>query len=249
VAPAGIGYAIAERLGRDGNEVVIAARNEERLAAACEKLRALGIRAEGVSLDVRDHDAVEAAIEGLDSVDGVVNNAAGNFVCHAEELSPNGFRAVVEISLYGTFHTSGALARRLIREGKPGAICNIIATYAWTGAPYVAHSAAAKAAMLAFAKSVAREWGDRGIRVNCVAPGFVATENAAANILADPAAAEAMRQFIPVGRFGEPEEIAAAVRYLMSDEARYVTGAVLSVDGGRSLGPAMHAKPRERSRS
>lgn len=237
----GIGYAIAQRLGMEGHSVVLAARNEERLSQARQRLVDLGINATTFSLDVRDSVAVEAAIDALPTIDGAVNNAAGNFTCAAQDMSLNGFKAVVEISLYGTFNISTALARRLIREGRPGSICNIIATYAWTGAPNVAHSAAAKAGMLAFSKSVAREWGPQQIRVNCVAPGFVETENATANILSAEGAGEAMRELIPLGRFAQADEVARSVAYLMSEAAGYVTGAVHTIDGGRSLGPAMHA--------
>jgi len=172
-----------------------------------------------------------------------VNNAAGNFTARTIDMSLNGFRAVVEISLYGTFNFSTALARRLIADGRPGAICNIITTYAWTGAPGVAHSAAGKAGMLAFTKSVAREWGQHGIRVNAVAPGFVPTESATAHILSSPGAADRMLELIPLARFGRTEDIADAVTFLMSDQASYVTGSVLTVDGGRSLGPSMHEAP------
>lgn len=153
----GIGFAIARRLGLDGNAVVLASRKRDRLEAAQERLRGDGIECEIAPLDVRDHQAVGDLFASLEVVDGVVNNAAGNFVCPTADLSPNGFKAVVEISLYGTFYCSQALARRLIAEGRPGAILNIVATYAWTGAPGVAHSAAAKAGVVAFTKSVSRE--------------------------------------------------------------------------------------------
>jgi len=236
----GIGLSIAHRLGSEGHSVVLAARSPDRLEAAARTLRQEEIDCATHRLDVRDADAVSALVQGLPSVDGVVNNAAGNFACPTVDLTPNGFRAVVEISLYGTFFTSQALARRLIAEGRPGVILNIIATYAWTGAPGVAHSAAAKAGMLAFTKSVAREWGEHGIRVNALAPGFVPTSEASANILSDPDAESAMRGLIPLGRFGATEEIAEAASFLMSDRAEYITGAVLTVDGGRSLGLAMH---------
>ena len=116
--------------------------------------------------------------ERFPDVDGLVNNAAGNFTSPTLDLSFGGFRAVVEISLYGTFNASQAFARQLVRRARPGVILNIVASYAWTGAPLVAHSAAAKAAMVAFTKSVAREWGPDDIRVNAMAPGFVPTESA-----------------------------------------------------------------------
>lgn len=241
---AGIGLGIARRLGSDGHHVTLVSRTADRLTATQQQLRAEGIDCDVAALDVRDPAAVSALIDGLPDVDGVVNNAAGNFVCPTVDLSPNGFRAVVEISLYGTFFMSQALARRLIAEQKPGAIVNIVATYAWTGAPGVAHSAAAKAAMIAFTKSVAREWGPHGIRVNALAPGFVPTSEATANILSEPDAQARMLDFIPLGRFGEVGDIAGSVAFLMSPEAAYVTGAVLTVDGGRSLGLAMHSGKR-----
>jgi len=238
---AGIGLQIARRLGEGGTEVVLVARNRDRLGEAADALRSEGIPCRTAALDVRDSDAVNDLVGSLPRVDGLVNNAAGNFVSPAVEMSLNGFRAVVEISLYGTFNFSTALARRLIAEGRGGSMCNIVTTYAWTGAPGVSHSAAAKAGMLAFTKSVAREWGEHGIRVNAVAPGFVPTQNATANILSDPAASERMKDLIPLGRFGKVDDIADAVGYLMSERANYVTGAVLTVDGGRSLGISMHA--------
>lgn len=237
---AGIGLEIARRLGGEGHDIVIVGRSVERLAGARGALERDGVSCRTAPLDVRDDAAVNRLVDDLADVDGVVNNAAGNFAAPTASLSLNGFRAVVEISLYGTFNFSAAVARRLIADGKPGAMCNIIATYAWTGAPGVAHSAAAKAGVLAFTKSVAREWGEHGIRVNAVAPGFVPTEAASTQILATPAASEHMLGLIPLARFGRATEIADAVAFLMGDRAGYVTGSVLTVDGGRSLGVGMH---------
>ena len=237
----GIGLATARRLGEDGRTVVLAPRKRERLEEAQRRLRDEGVACEIAELDVRDADAVDELFTRLPDVSAVVNNAAGNFVCPTVELTPNGFRAVVEISLYGCFHCSRALARRLIAEDRRGAIVNMVATYAWTGAPGVAHSAAAKAGMIAFTRSVAREWGPNGIRVNAVAPGFVPTEQAVSNILDDPEAQERMRDVIPLERFGEAVEVAEAVAFLLSDSSSYMTGSVVTVDGGRWLGQSMHS--------
>jgi 2,4-dienoyl-CoA reductase (NADPH2) len=238
---AGLGLKIAQKLASDGNEVVLVGRRLDRLEAAQRLLTDEDLSCRIAALDVRDGDAVTHLVNELPAIDGVVNNAAGNFVAKTVDLSLNGFRAVVEISLYGTFNFSTALARRLIAEGRPGVVCNMVATYAWTGAPGVAHSAAAKAGMLAFTKSVAREWGEHNIRVNAVAPGFVPTDNAKAQILSSPGAAEHMLGLIPLARFGDSAEIADAVSFLMGDQSSYITGTVLTVDGGRSLGVSMHS--------
>lgn len=241
----GIGYGIAQRLVNDGVHVVLASRSPQKLASAAEGLAGGPGSVSVFSLDVRDHDEVTAMIDSLPRIDGLVNNAAGNFAARTVDMSLRAFRSVVEISLYGTFNGSQALARRLMREHKPGVILNIVASYGWTGAPLVAHSAAAKAGMIAFTKSVAREWGPDGIRVNALAPGFVPTENAVAGILASTGAQERMLDLIPLGRFGTTDEIAEVAAFLLSDASRYVTGAVFAADGGRSLGVAMHDDQRD----
>jgi NAD(P)-dependent dehydrogenase (short-subunit alcohol dehydrogenase family) len=242
----GIGYGIAQRLINDGDHVVLVSRSQDKLEAAADSLADGQGAVSWYSIDVRDHDAVAAMIDALPRVDGLVNNAAGNFTSRTVDMSSRAFRAVVEISLYGTFNASQALARRLMREDKPGVILNIVASYGWTGAPLVAHSAAAKAGMIAFTKSIAREWGPENIRVNALAPGFVPTDNAVAGILSSPRARERMLDLIPLGRFGTPQEIADVASFLLGDESRYVTGAVFAADGGRSLGVSMHDEPSAR---
>lgn len=236
----GIGFGIAQRMASDGHHTVLVSRNKDKLDIAAQRLVAAGGTCSVHALDVRDPDAVADLFENLPHVDALVNNAAGNFAAPTLDITFNGFRAVVEISLYGTFNASQAFARRMIRDSRPGVILNIVASYAWTGAPLVAHSAAAKAGMIAFTKSVAREWGPRDIRVNALAPGFVPTESAVQGILANPAAQQHMLDLIPLGRFGTPEDIGDVAAFLIGDESRYVTGAVFAADGGRSVGIGMH---------
>lgn len=236
---AGIGFAIARRLTLQGDHVVIAARDCDRLERAVQGLAVDGGSCSAHSCDIRDPAAVDRLFAAAGELDGLVNNAAGNFVCPALMLSPNGFRSVVESSLHGSFFCSQAFARQATARGG-GAIVNIVATYAWTGAPEVAHSAAAKAGLVALTKSLGREWGPLGIRVNALAPGFVPTEGAQANILSDPEAEARMLAMIPLGRFAAVDEIAAAAAWLLSEQASYCTGAVLTVDGGRSLGVGMY---------
>jgi NAD(P)-dependent dehydrogenase (short-subunit alcohol dehydrogenase family) len=235
---AGIGFAIARRLARQGDHVVIAARDGDRLERALQRLAAEDGSCSGQSCDIRDPAAVDGLFAAAGALDGLVNNAAGNVVCPSLTVSPNGFRSVIESSLHGSFFCSQAFARQATARG--GAIVNIVATYAWTGAPEVAHSAAAKAGLVALTKSLGREWGPLGIRVNALAPGFVPTDGAQAKILSDPAAEARMLEMIPLGRFARVDEISAAAAWLLSEQASYCTGAVLTVDGGRSLGVGMH---------
>lgn len=242
----GIGYAIVRRLAQRGDRPVLASRDPHNLQRAREELAREGLSCECHSCDVRDPESVQALFDAISPLDGLVNNAAGNFACPSLDITPNGFKAIVESSLHGSFYCSQGFARQAIGRGTPGSVVNIVATYAWTGAPRVAPSAAAKAGMVALTKTLAREWGEHGIRVNALAPGFVATESARTNILSTPEAEEHMLSLIPLGRFAEGSEIANAAAWLLSDDAAYCTGAVLTVDGGRSLGLSMHEAPRRK---
>jgi NAD(P)-dependent dehydrogenase (short-subunit alcohol dehydrogenase family) len=236
----GIGKVIARTLAQAGAKVVIASRKQDVLDQAVAALSSEGLTARAIATDIRDPAQVDALVKGtLDAfgrLDVLVNNAAGNFVVQAEELSPNGFRSVVDIVLNGTFLCSRAAGRHWLEKDLPGSIVNVIAAYAWTGAPGVVHSAAAKAGVWNMTMTLAAEWGPRKIRVNSVAPGIVVTEGASKNLgYDDPTVQKALTSLIPSRRLATSEEVADAVAYLASPFASYVNGTCLTIDGGATL--------------
>lgn len=241
----GIGRAIALRWAEGGGDVVVLGRRPEPLEETAKLAAEHGVRTGSVSCDVRDAAAVTAAVDGVVAdfgrLDAVVNNAAGNFICPAEELSAGGWKAVVDIVLNGTFHVTRAAAQHMLPAGQ-GAILNVIASYAWHGHPGTVHSAAAKGGVLAMTRTLAAEWGDRGLRVNCLSPGPTETEGAGEALW--PTAEDRARVLgsVPAGRFTSPEEVAESAAFLLSStRAGYVNGDVLSVDGGQWLGKAVYA--------
>ena len=235
----GLGRATAEAFAAAGIPVAIFSRSAEHVEGAAAGIRERGGRALALTGDVRDPAAVEAAVARIEAELGpigvLVNNAAGNFLVPAEELTPNGFRAVVEIVLHGTWFCSSAVGRRMLARGR-GAIVNVVATYAESGMPGVVHSACAKGGVLTMTRTLAAEWGSRGVRVNAVAPGIMATEGASRNLkFGDAAQQERLVESIPAGRLARLEEVAAAILYLCSPAAEYITGTCLTIDGGVSL--------------
>lgn len=232
----GIGAAIATRLAAHGARVAICGRTQAKLDAMAERIGAAGGEALAVVADVRKPDQVEAVMQAIEArwarLDIVVNNAAGNFLCPAADLSPNGFGTVIDIDLKGTFHVSKAALPLLARAG--GAIVNISATLHYAGTPMQAHAASAKAGIDALTRTLAMEWGAAGIRVNGVAPGPIDGTEGITRLLPAELRARAER-LIPLRRFGSADEIADAVLFLTSPASAYVTGAVLVVDGGQWL--------------
>jgi len=238
----GIGLAIARAFAAEGANVVIASRKKENLEKAEERIRASGAGGEVAHwvLDVRDAEAVDRVAQEVADRFGrpaeiLVNNAAGNFVVPAARLSPNGWRTVVDIVLNGTFYCSHAFGTRMMEANIHGHILNIVATYAWTGGPGTAHSAAAKAGVLSLTQTLAVEWGVRGIRVNAIAPGPIENTGGAEKLFAAPQVAEAVRRNVPLGRFGRPEDIAAIAVWLSGEQAAYINGACIVADGGAWL--------------
>ena len=235
----GLGKSMAARFGELGANLVIASRREQVIQDAADELRKTGADVLGIPCDVRDpanvKEMVDAAKNQFGKIDVLLNNAAGNFISPTENLSPNGFKAVVDIVLNGTFNCTHAVGKEMIADGG-GSILNIVTTYAWTGSGYVVPSAAAKAGVLAITRSLAVEWAKYGIRSNAIAPGPFPTKGAWSR-LAPPGLGieKKMKNRIPLKRFGEHIELANLASYLLSDEAGYINGEVVTIDGGEWL--------------
>ena len=223
-------------LAESGARVALVSRKLEHLEPAVEKIRASGGEAIACAADVRNFEEVEGAIaatiEKFGQLDIVVNGAAGNFLCAAEELSPNGFGTVVDIDLKGTFNTSRAAFAELKKAR--GQILNISATLHYLGTPLQLHVSAAKAGVDALTRQLAVEWGRYGIRVNAIAPGPI-EDTEGMGRLVPPEVKEKLRRNIPLGRFGRIKDIEQAAIFLCSDAASFINGAILVVDGGQWL--------------
>lgn len=246
----GLGLEISRGLAALGARVTIASRNAAHHAPLLDEAARRGWAVDALVLDVRESAPVRKAAEDVLSrhgqVDILVNNAAGNFVCPAERLSANAWRAVLSIVLDGTFYCSQAFGAGMI-ERKRGQILNVVATYAWTGMPGVVHSASAKAGVLAMTKTLAAEWARFGVRVNAIAPGPFQSSGAAANLWPDAEVERTIRESIPLQRFGTADEVAAQCLHLLSPASEYITGECLVIDGGASLGRPLWT-PGERLR-
>ena len=241
----GLGRAMAEHLASLGAVAVVVGRRPDALAETVRRIEAAGGRADAVPTDVRDPEQVRAMVERVvgthGRVDCLINNAAGNFICATKDLTPNGWRAVVDIVLNGTFHCSHAAGNAMIADGKGGSILNIVASYAWTGGPMTAHSAAAKAGVISLTQTLGAEWGVYGIRTNALSPGIVNTPGSAEKLFPTEEARASIARRVPMRRLGTEDEVARAAAFLLSDDAAYVNGAVLVADGGLWLSPGLFA--------
>jgi NAD(P)-dependent dehydrogenase (short-subunit alcohol dehydrogenase family) len=235
----GLGKGMAHRFLSLGATVYICGRRKEVLSAAERELRESTngtIRA--LPCDVRNPDAVEAMIDNIwkeGALDILVNNAAGNFLARTEDLSLRAFDAVIGIVLLGTIHVTMACGRRWLATKSPATVLNITTTYTRTGSAYVVPSATAKAGVEAFTRSLAVEWGNRGIRMNAIAPGPVPTEGAFSRLLPRPELEQLAKQRNPMGRFGTVDELANLAAFLVSDGCPYINGDVVTMDGGEWL--------------
>ena len=233
----GIGRAIARELAALGATVVLCSRSVEHLGPTRDEIVANGGTATALACNIRDPEAVEALFAEVESrhghADGLVNNAGGQFLSPAEAITPKGWHAVVETNLTGTFHMSQAALRHGMRE-HGGAIVNIVAEI-WRGFPGMAHSGAARAGVVNLTQTLALEWAQYGVRVNAVAPGIIDSSGLKTYPEAVQAQLAAIAADTPSRRMGTESEIAAAVVYLLSPAASYVSGATLKVDGASSL--------------
>jgi peroxisomal 2,4-dienoyl-CoA reductase len=247
----GIGRGIADTLAALGAHVVLASRKLERVEAAAAEIRAAGGRASAVTVDVRDPERVAemiATVRGAQGrIDLLVNNAAGNFYAPSETLTPNAWKSVIEIDLYGTFFCAQAVLPVMRAQGG-GSIVNISMTLHYRGWPLMAHATAAKAGIDALTKTLALEWAPYGVRMNAVAPGPIPTEGVrkaftpppSADGVPDVFAAETAmegyaRTSIPLRRWGAPADIGNMVAFLASPAGNWITGAIMVVDGGEWL--------------
>jgi NAD(P)-dependent dehydrogenase (short-subunit alcohol dehydrogenase family) len=236
----GLGFAIAQEFARLGAKVVLAGRKQENLDKAIAELHAAGAIAIAVQTDVRQYDqvmnAVKQATTQFGSLDILVNSAAGNFHCPTEEMSPNGWRTVVDIDLNGTFLCCKAAFEPLRASRFDGRIISIITTNSIMGWPGQSHAGAAKAGILSLSRSLAIEWAKHKILVNTISPGPIAgTEGVKKLYEQRPGQAELQVKRVALGRLGETRDIANAAVYLVSPAGNYITGADFVVDGGRWL--------------
>lgn len=247
----GIGLGISELLAELGAHVVIASRKPAHLESALAAIEARGHKASAVPLDVRDPERVKAVVDEIAQrhgrIDLLVNNAAGNFYAPSATLSPNAWKSVVEIDLYGTFYCSQAVYPIMAQQGG-GRIVSTSMTLHYRGWPLMAHATAAKAGVDALTRTLAVEWAPQRIRVNAIAPGPIPTDGVRKAFTPPPesgvpdvfAAAEAKmaeyaRVGIPLGRWGSPRDIANMVAFLASPAGDWITGAIFVIDGGEWL--------------
>lgn len=236
----GLGKNIGRRWVELGADIFICGRREDPLKDTAAEINAeFGEgRCAYATCDIRDYDAVEAMVakawEG-GPIDILLNNAAGNFIARYETLSPRAIDAVVDIVLRGTAYVTLACGKRWIPAKRKASVLSVVTTYAWTGSPFVVPSAMGKAGVLAMTRSLAGEWGPKGIRFVAVAPGPFPTEGAWSRLVPRPDLADRFETDNPLGRPGRHEELTNLCAYLVSDQAEYINGDCVTIDGGRWL--------------
>lgn len=236
----GLGKSMGRRFLELGASLYICGRREGVLKQAADELSATkpGAHVKTFPCDVRDKDRVEAMIDEFwkdGPLDVLVNNAAGNFISRTEDLSIGAFEAVVGIVLMGTIHCTMACGKRWLKIGHHANVLNITTVYAESGSPYVVPSAVAKAGVLNLTRSLAVEWGPRGVRFNAIAPGPIPTEGAFSRLMPVKSLEDLAKKRNPLGRFGTHEELADLAAFLVSDRSGYINGEQIVMDGGEWL--------------
>ena len=248
----GLGLAMAMHLAKCGHQIVIIGRRREVLEAAAKKVieKNPDASCEWHACDIREHGAIQQTLNQIwasGPLTGLVNNAAANFLCPAEMLSPNGFHAIWSIVAAGTFFLTQAVGSHWIKEGMQGRICSISTTYASGAGTYMVPSAMAKSAVEAMTRTLAVEWASHGIGINAIAPGLFPTEGAFARLapnMSESAMNQRLQDYIPMGRYGKKDELVHLVEFLLNQDMGYLTGQVIEIDGGLTLagsaGPFYH---------
>lgn len=236
----GLGKSMAVRFAELGANLVLTSRRQDVLdETSAEIKQATGAKILTVAADIRSPeqvaDMVAQSVSRFKKIDGLLNNAAGNFISPTEKLSENAFKTIVDIVLLGSFNCTLNAGREMIKSGG-GNILSIVTTYAWTGSGYVVPSASAKAGVLAMTRSLAVEWAKYNIRSNAIAPGPFPTKGAWSRLVPPGLNIEKkMKERVPMNRFGKHEELANLAAYLMADGSAYINGDVITIDGGEWL--------------
>ena len=236
----GLGKSMGKRFVELGVSLYICGRREDMLKQAADELSVArpGAQVKTFSCDVRDKERVDAMMNEFwkdGPIDVLVNNAAGNFISRTEDLSIGAFEAVIGIVLMGTIHCTLACGKRWLKSGHHANVLNITTVYAESGSPYVVPSAVAKAGVLNLTRSLAVEWGPRGIRFNAIAPGPIPTEGAFSRLMPVKSLEDLAKKRNPLGRFGTHEELADLAAFLVSDRSGYINGQQIVMDGGEWL--------------
>ena len=238
----GLGRVMTEKYAKLGAEVVIWGRRSGVLAETAEEImKEHGGKVIPMACDIRNADEIAARVDEIwkgGPLDGLVNNAAGNFISPTKDLSANAFNAIASIVFHGTFNTTNSVGKKWLEEGRKGSIISILVTWVWTGSPFVVPSAMSKSGINAMTKSLAVEWGPHGIRLNAIAPGPFPTKGAWERLNPQSGskggdAANDYSQSIPMGRVGEMSELANLAAFLMADGCEYLTGQTIAIDGAQ----------------
>ncbi|MBK1782418.1 SDR family oxidoreductase [Advenella sp. WQ 585] len=244
----GLGFGMADRLASLGATLHLCGRRQEVIEQAAHSLKEKYPDTDifAHSLDIRDADMVEALVQKIwdehGGVDALINNAAGNFICPTEDLTINGFKAITETVLNGTFYVTQAVGKRWIESKRPGSVLSIVVTWVWTGSPFVVPSAMSKSAVDTMTKSLAIEWGRHGIRFNAIAPGVIPTEGASARLRPVDDNTENLVKQNPMQRLGQMNDLAQLAAFLLCPQNSWINGQTIALDGGDWLANGAYFK-------